>query len=251
MKTSGFLLLLFALFFITACEKENPASSPEIKTGDYNNLIINFYDTTLAGGYHNPQTFNLDLDNNGIDDIQFMSEVWGSLGMGQIPRSEIRCLHSGVKLLGIKTFDTLFLNRDTIVQEGQYPHTWEMYLINNYTCQLIDEADTILSVNPDFDLLILKRGEIISKSQDFNADTITLASGPNNPYPMPGGSIGDTIIYNYNISLNNCDPFPLQTVSYVGVFMDNERLGWIKISIFDWYKILIHESGLQTAGLIE
>lgn len=250
MKILQLVSMVLVVLIFQACEKENPAQKPEIKAGAYADMIVKYYDTTLAGGYHNPVTFNLDLDNNGTDDLQFQSEVWGSLGLGQIPKSMIRCLHSGAKLLGVFTTDTLFLNRDTLVQEGFYPNTWEMYLINSYTCQRIEDIDSVLSITPEFKLKPLQRDEIITKSDPFNSDTLTLSQSGNSYY-WPGGISGDTTIYEYVVQYNDCQTFPQETVAFIGVFMDNERLGWIKISIFDWYKILIHESGLQQSGLIE
>ncbi|MBE0639442.1 MAG: hypothetical protein IH598_13075 [Bacteroidales bacterium] len=251
MKTSKTFLLFTVLLAIYSCEKEHTSSAPEITAGECRNMIVNYYDTTLAGGYHYPVTFNLDLDINGTDDIQFQSEIWGSPGMGQIPKSMIRCLHPSAKLLGVFTSDTLFLNRDTIVQEGLYPNTWEMYLIHNYTCNRVEDKDTVLAITPDFNIKPLQRGEIIRKSDAFNSDTVTLTQYFSHSYPMLVGVVGDTTIYEYNVHFNDCDTFPQETVAFIGVFMDNERLGWIKISIFDRYKIMIQESALQESGLIK
>lgn len=239
------LLIISLILLAYACEKGNPAKAPEIKAGDNKNMIINYYDTVLAGGYHVVNTLNIDMNNDGVDDFQLESEIWGSPGMGQIPVSAIKCLHNSAKLLGDFTYDTLFVNRDTLIQEGAYSGTWEKYLINNYTCNRIEQNDSILLITPTFELTILEREELISQSDNFSCDTLTLISGPRGNWPVFVGVSGDTTIYEYNVSYNDCKVFPMEKIVFVGVELDNNRLGWIKLTIFDYYKVMLHESGIQ------
>jgi len=239
------LVIISLILLVYSCEKENPAKAPEIKAGDYKNMIINYFDTTLAGGYHCPKTLNIDLDNDGVDDFQLESEIWGSPGMGHIPVSAIKCLHNSAKLLGDFTYDTLFVNRDTLIQEGAYSGTWEKYLINNYTCNRIEQNDSILLITPVFELTILERDQPIRKSETYVSDTLTLISGPRGNWPVFVGVSGDTTIYEYNVSYNDCRVFPLEQIVFLGVELNNDRLGWIKLTIFDYYKVMLLESGIQ------
>lgn len=247
MKTPGIYFLLPAILLNFGCENETITNDPasEIKAGDYKDMIINYYDTTLVGGYHYLNTFNVDMNNDGVDDFQMESEIWGSPGMGQIPLSAIKCLHASAKLLGTNSFDTLFINRDTIIQEGQYSGTWEKYLINSFTCNRMEETDSILTITPVFDLTILERDQLIRQTDHFRCDTLTLITGTRGNWPVFIGVSGDTTIYEYNVSYNDCRTFPMEQIVFLGVKLDNSRLGWIKLTIFDYYKIMIQESGIQ------
>ncbi|HNY60195.1 MAG TPA: hypothetical protein PK692_08470 [Bacteroidales bacterium] len=238
-------LFLFIIIQLIGCTKSTIERAPEIKAGDHSGMIINFYDTTLIGGYYSQKAYNIDLDNNGLDDFQFVSWIWGSPGMGQIPQASINCLHCSAKVLGIVTTDTMYLNRDTLIFEGTQPRTWDMYLMFNYSCIRISSNDTILNTNLTFKINPLERDDKIRKSDPAICDSLTLTSGNKNSWPMLIGVSGDTTIYRYDIDHNNCNNFPLEKNVYLGVLLDDERLGWIKINIINNFKIIIHESGIQ------
>jgi len=244
MYTKNCFPIIVVGLLLLSCEKDNDTRKDAINVGYYNDMVINYYDTTLIGGYHSPQNFNLDLDNNGSEDLQFESEIWGSPGLGQNPKSTIKCLNGNIKLNGDFTSDTLFLHRDTVIYE-EVNNTYVKYLRFFYTCHRMNDTDSIYRITTKFKVKSLDRDDILRKADMYNSDTVTLIDDAYSYPPQGITSIGDTNIYEYRIFNNDCNTFPLDRIKYIGLLLDNERLGWIKISIFDKYKIMIHESGVQ------
>jgi hypothetical protein len=245
MKKNNLILIISLGLIFFGCEDDNNIKTSEIKIGDNSNMIINYYDTTLIGEYNVPKYFNIDLDNDGNDDIQFESELWGSPAVGQNPKSVIKSLSESIQFYGFHRNDTSFLNRDTSVYTGANDMV-EIYYRYNYTCHQIDKNDSILKITPSFKLTPLDRGAVLKMGDTYKSDTITLI---NDWYGFPPSYYeinSDTAIIEYRTYYNDCDEFPLDNIKYIGVrFYNDSRLGWIKVSVFDKYKILIIESGIQ------
>lgn len=244
MYTKNFTPIIFLGILILSCEENNNSRNDEIKVGNYDNMIINYYDTTLIGVYGSNKTFNLDLDNNGVDDIQFESEIWGSAGLGHNPRSLIKCLNNNAKLNGYYTIDTLFLHIDT-TETYKMDSVYYKYLNIFYSCHRICVGDSIYWIHSEFKNKPLDKNDILSITDFYNSDTLILIDDEYAILQGGVGCIGDTLIYQQNIYYNDCNTFPLDKIKYIGLLLDNERLGWIKISIFDKFKILILESCVQ------
>jgi len=235
-------IVLIGIISLAGCEKYITSRS-EIQIGEYQNMTVNFYDTTLTGGYYSPAVLNLDLDNDGTDDIQFESWIQGSPGMGQIPESMIRCLHPHVALSGCFTSDTLFLYREIYVSE-EGDGTFKKYLYHDYTCHRMSDTDSVVRVSPAFKIVPFDRGDHINSDGAFHTDTICLAAHWYSYPPVYVANAGDTVIWLYKTFSNDCNEFPMDKIKFIGLKMD-DRLGWIKLSIFDWYRVMIHESGIQ------
>lgn len=240
-KAISFLILGLFLF---GCERKITTRSSEIRISDYNNMVVNYYDTILLGVYGMSHFLNLDLDNNGSEDIQFESLEWGSLAAGHHPKSTISCLNTDVELYGFFTSDTLYLNRNTQIIKG-INDIISIYENYNYSCYKIADNDSILQISPTFKIIPLNKNDILQIDDTFNCDTITLIDDSYSLPPYPIGNNGDTIIYEFRTYYNNCYTFPSDKIIYIGLKLYKKRLGWIKVSIFDKNKILIHESGIQ------
>ena len=239
-------IFIFLLIISEGCKKDNNEvvkNLTEIEVGEYENMIINNYDTTLIGDYNNSKNFKLDIDNDGDDDIMFVSELWGSPAIGMHPKTMIVCLKKQAKLYGIHTNDTSFLNINTRIVVGAN-NTIEVYKYYNYTCNRIDDSDSVLKVIPVFKLLLLNRGDVLHANDVYNSDTLVLTNDGYGFYPVISQEVNDTLYYEYKYYYNNCNVFPLDKIKYIGVLL-GDKLAWIKISIFNKYKILILDSGIQ------
>jgi hypothetical protein len=245
MRKKNILPIFILVLFLLGCEKGSETNTSQIKIGDYNNMVIYTYDTLLIGYYNSPRYFNLDLDKNGINDIQFESEVWGSSAIGNHPCSRIKSLHENAMIYVFYKNDTSFVNLDTIVYYGGTNSVVIGLYINN-TCHRIDENDTIFGITPSAKVKPLNKGEVIKLGDTYIADTITLID---DSYQFPPALVeenDDTTIYSIYSFYNNCNEFPLDEITYIGIKLVNEsRLGWIKISIVDKNRISILESGIQ------
>ena len=93
-----FFPVLFLLIINVSCDKECPVEKNEpnididsvnlgdtITFGIKNNMNVSLFDTLVEGEYKNMMRFDLDIDDDGRNDIRFTSEVWGSPGLGQHP----------------------------------------------------------------------------------------------------------------------------------------------------------------------
>jgi hypothetical protein len=244
MKRTGIAPMAMLGLLVISCEKDNNRS-PLISMGETCHMLVQYYDTTVVGGYNSTVGYSLDIDCDGTDDIEFTSEIWGSPGLGQHPSSSVRCLHGGIQLFGIHGHDTLFLNRETYYQEGP-DNSVEVYEYHNHTCHRIDPTDSVLKITPAFKITALERGDIIRVDDTFNPDTISLLDDWYSYPPFPSGSSGDTTFFEYHVFFNDCNSFPAEEPAYIGIMSaGRQRLGWIRISIFDRFRILILESAIQ------
>ena len=237
-------LIIILLLLAAGCEKDRDRAH-EIRAGDCSGMMVQYYDTTIIGGYNSPEIFSIDIDSDGKHDIEFLSEVWGSPAMGQHPHSLIMCLHEDIQLMGMHTMDTSFLSRDTLYQEGP-ENSVEAYIYYRYTCHRILPGDSIIRIFPSFSLAALKRDDPVRVDDTFKPDTLTLLNDWSSLPPWPAGTSGDTIFYEYHVYENDCYTFPAQVPVYIGLKCGREdRLGWIRISIFDKFRIMVLESAIQ------
>jgi hypothetical protein len=245
MKNYNLLLIVALVLFSLSCDNnDKDISAPEIEVGEYTDMIINYFDTTLIATFNSEVTYNIDLDKNGIDDIQLKSKYYHGAGAGTQKSSVITSLNDNVELYGFHTNDTLFLHRDTVLSQGNI--YFNIYEYNTYTCQLIDENDSIQSITPNFSLISLDKEDILSIDDTYHADTITLYNGDTKPSVVDVIYQGDTAIWQYTTYYRACDNLPLDEIKYIGVrLQDESKIGWIKLYLFDSYKVSLLESGMQ------
>lgn len=245
MHIKSVLILLFSGIILFGCDKTDELNKPEINVGSYTNMIINYYDTTLVGKYNDPQYFNIDINNDGTDDIQFESELWGSPAVGQNPKSVLKSVNKNVQIYGYQTNDTLFINRGTQIYNAP-ENKIEVYKYENHTCSRINENDSIAKITPSFKVIALDRENKIKISDTYKSAEITLIDDWYSFPPLSYNAGRDTTIIEYTTFYNDCNNFPIDEIKYVGIKFEAEsKLAWIKFSVFDKYKILVLESGIQ------
>jgi len=241
-----YISIFLSAIILMSCEKNNDYNKKsEISIGANTDMIVNYYDTTLIGEYNYALTYNLDIDNNGIDDIQFTSEVWGSPAVGGNPKSMVLTLHKDVEFSGAFKNDTSFINSSTYIYDGP-DNTFEMVKYVNHTCNRFSETDSVVRITPSFKLDALNKNDKLRTNDIYNTDTIVLQDDMYSFPPTDFEQIGDTLCFEYHTYYNNCNSFPMDEIKYIGVKLHpDSRLGWIKLSVFDKYKVLILESGIQ------
>jgi hypothetical protein len=219
----------------------------KITMGEYDNMdTTNYHGFLLIGGYNSPEVFNIDLDQNGINDIQFVSELYGSPAISMNPQCYIRTLNENVQLYGFKATDTMFVNIDTTYNSN------DVMIKHTHTCNRITNNDSIASINPSFKLNSLNENDVLFRNAEYQSDTIPLyLDGFTVPFSWQGAS-GDTTYYKQDKYLRDCYSFPLEETVYIGIKLEDElKLGWLKIRIIDTYKVKILKNSIITleAGL--
>ena len=238
------LSFLFAIFIIS-CDNGDGDYPELVKVGDHKDMIIEYYDTTITGGYHAPELFNIDIDFDGIEDIQFESDIWGSPAIGQKRRSKIKSINKDLQLFGYPKTDTLFVYNlfDTISGVENEVIIYQS-IISSY--HRYNENDSIANISPAFKLTPLVRGDYINKNDAFNADSIILNNESHNYLPSYYQISTDTTLIRNYAFLNDNFTFPSNEIRYIGFRVEKDsRLGWIRIGVFDNYKILVLESAIQ------
>lgn len=232
------------------CTKEESSSisKDQIIIGSESDILIIKYDTILVGGYHQFKSIDLDINGDMIPDFQFTSEIWGSPGLGQHPRAKLLSLNNNSLINGYFSIDTTYLAYQTDTSYGENMTKVYIYNTTTYSCKRLNNNDSIVKVLPNqFKILTKKKGEHLNIAETFNSDTITLSDEWYSNYVLPEIH-GDTSIYNYYQKHNTCNSLSSDLIHYIGIKLKDskiDKIGWLKISITDNYKISILESAIQ------
>jgi len=242
MKYRSILLLVLVITLLSGCDKEiseNERKS-EVFVGETKNMIVNNYNVQLFGSYHEPEILNIDLDNNGIADIQFESVMQGSPQMGAIPVSFIRALHDNIGIIGYYTHDTLFINQTTIIYDDVFPVEVETTVI--ISCNMIDESDSTF-IRSVLRMQSFEPLETIGINDSYLSKKFTIYnSGFGHGF---FDEIGDTIFYFYESIAGTCYDYPRNKPIYLGVkHFDESKLGWVKFKTSGRY-FFIYQSAIQ------
>jgi hypothetical protein len=243
------IVAVLFLFVFSSCKKENkePLIRPDsIIIGDYTDMVRHTYDTVI---YYqgNGSGIDLDIDNDNTGDVRLVSEMWGSVGLGHHPRSQIMCLNKNVSLSGYLTSDTTFfyLDRNIVPWSDSIVHVDE---ISTFSCHSINVDDTILDIAPDrFKISAKRLYDKINQEDTFKSDSVILID-ESYLYPPLIITKQDTVIYKYESFFNDCNIFPQNSVSYIGLRIMNGngiKYGWVKLSVVDNNKIIIFETAIQ------
>ena len=238
-----FGIIITILLSLYSCDK-HVYKYDEIIIGDHSGLIVSDYDTLIVGGYHQQNKFDIDINKDNINDVSVISEIWGSPGIGQYPLSKIWCLHDNIGFQGYYTNDTLFVRSSTQIQEDN--GTVYVHYYFQHSCFRMNADDSVRAVYIDvFKTEPKDINQCLHTSDLFNPDSISI----NSLWRSTSVDYSEDTVFTWNnIYLNDCISFPPDDIKYIGLKMrtgNTEKLGWIKLSIFDKYKILIFETAVQ------
>jgi hypothetical protein len=252
MKIPESILLIFlSPILFSSCEKDKPEpgiNRDNIVFGEYTNMNVVQFDTIISGGYYDGKEFEIDFDGDNINDVRISSWIWGSPGMGMHPHSSVISLHEGICFQGNLTNDTLFLNHETRYYERPN-NIMEIHDYYKYTYERLSAEDSILRINYDiFEPGLFNRKDVMSKDDFFRADSISIKESLNyNSIPNITQK-GDTTIYRYESSYSNNFVFPQGSIRFIGIRLNKEnksKLGWLKLSIEEYFRVTILETALQ------
>jgi hypothetical protein len=249
MKTRFLVVLIILLAGLVGRSCQDPdeaCNCSSLIMGDISKVGLQIHDVILSGDYNgDPDVINIDIDGDGEDDYRFSSHLWGSPGQGMHPTTNVLCLNSS-SFLNVTLFqDTSFLHIDTSVYLND---PVEVVIRQYYTCERMDEDDSVLGIRDWMQLEGLSLGDTLSVSGTWAADTIDLGGSWGGNMPEIIGGSEDTIIIKETQYRNDCHAFPTEQVWYIGlkkVTASGERLGWIKISLPDRLRIMVIESALK------
>lgn len=246
-------ILLLGIISLLSCKNEF-GNQQEIVFGDCTNMNVDFYDTILIGQYHEPLSLlDIDVNKDNIADIQILSDIWGSPGLGMHARTQIRCLRKNVELQGYYKTDTLFFNKSTSIVDGS-DNSKIIYEYKNYSCYRMSDSDSIIEVNQNmFKIASNNKGDSFSNNSIFKSDTIMLFEDMNIFTSLDEEQLdANTIKRTGHRYYNDCNRFPLDEITYIGFKIKSDKresLGWVKVIQVAENKIYILESAIQKTNI--
>lgn len=244
----SFVWLTGLVVLLSACETGilDRTNKDEVEFGELANMKLLYLDTVLIGEYHHGKDYPIDLDQDGQDDFNISSLIWGSPGIGMIPTSGISCLHEGAQFLGYYRNDTTFKN--VMRREFQENNIIEVYETITFSCYRMEEDDSIFHIGNDiFHLADYSRGDQFTEEDIFKCDSLTLATYWTRSMRDARYVGEDTVIYSQAFYNNDCFSFPQNEIRYIGVRLEGKRprLGWIKLSVSEYFRVFILEAAIQ------
>ncbi len=235
------LLGAFALFLLfSSCKKKSEISI--VIAGDPLGMDINTYDYLIARTLYKT-SFEIDVNNDQVNDFRLVSFNLSGTAMGVSPQngSSLVCQHNNATVLCSLETDTLFAKKqiDTIVEGSKVRIYWSFL----ESCADFGPSDSIKKIWDQNKPLVKRAGESITIDERAVADSMTLTRIS---YGTIMGQIyhnQDTTIYVQFAYLDECNTMINDTAIYFGIRI-GERPGWIKLRIFDNYKILLVESAI-------
>lgn len=239
---------VLVILLISSCENSllDRTNKNQVEFGELANMRLQYPDTVLMGEYNRGKNYLIDLDQDGQADYNISSLIWGSPGMGMIPTSGISSLHEDAKFLGYFQNDTTFRNFSR--REFQGNNIIEVYETYTFSCFRMDSADSIFKIDRDvFKLDNFSRGDRFSQDDTFESDSLTLVTYWTRSYRDMEYIGEDTVLYAQRQYNNDCFTFPQNEIRYIGVKLDgkNPKLGWVKLSISEYFRVFILECAIQ------
>lgn len=234
-------LSLIALGIISACTKDT-IKTDTIVFGNATGMKITIPDSTTFHGAIGLSYYSIDVNEDGVEDLQLSTKLMGSAALGHGRVIELKCTNEHIALYGEIIEQEKYSHIDSTFWYyyepyfPQYDSICVIHIYETYTCERIDESDRILGTTEKLSLYDKDAGDTLCKDDSFSTfDVILKDWGYTIDYDEPGGNGADTIIYYTDFVKNDCDYFPLEVEKYIGYkYTDNdgtERIGWIKISL--------------------
>ena len=270
-KTALFALALAAICIMPSCTKEPdpnngqneqptdtiPVTADCIHFGDSTGMIVTMPDSTSYIGNYGIGYFSIDVNNDGFEDAQLITQDVGSAGLGHANVITLKCMNDHIAWFGETIQQDLYYHADSsswYYVDPDYPQFDSICVIHIdeiNTCERIAETDNVISVTEKFAIFDKSQGDELKMSDYFETADVVLR---NRSYEIGYEPIGwgtDTLIHVTYYQRNNCDYFPLQEEKYIGFkYTDNEntdQLGWLKIIIqyYHDYGAMLLETAIQ------
>lgn len=231
------LLPLLVASLLFACRKEIYQRDSKIHMG--NKLDMEFtekFALNLNGNAQTPESYSIDLDDDGKNDIRLISA----------DEASIVCLHSSAKLMVQQIQDSTFVNEST--QYTISPTGEQMYIqATTYSCEKetplyeLDTAETRLILDPKL------YGNKITVEDPFQFLTFPFEHTGAATLTPTGTVVQGVVYYDLINYFNDCWDYPSGGY-YIGVKLytpSGPKLGWILMSVSSLGKINIENWAIQ------
>lgn len=241
---SSLILVSYILLLFFGCKKEyiEETQKTSIVVGNNNDAKVTPIGDTLIGTLITPKYYKIDINNDGIDDIEFEAIILQGPSTVQKPQSKIKSLHLDIQILGYINSDTIFRYQDTLIS-GNSPVN--VYYRTFHSCYRNSSFDSVYNVNNVFKIIHLSNGDVIETNDQFLSNNSILEATESSSGQVISQN-NDTTFFSAFINKNDCYSFPLNQEKYIGIkFNNSNKLGWIKLNLLDKHKVYLIESALQ------
>jgi len=236
------LLVISAALIISSCEKENTQSAGFLTINDYDEVNLHAHDTLIAGNYYDQEVYEIDMDGDGQKDVAFWSVITGSPGMGPIPQAGLMAIHEGAFLYEQNFKDSIF--KHTEIDTLDYNRV-EIYTNNFYTCGKESPGDSLLRIEEGTSITLMKHGQIGALSSAiWKADSLALGTSSFSSRYYVEEETPDTIKVRRDV-FNTCHYLMSNEIYYTGYQNEYGKLGWIKFSVADGFRISVIETAIE------
>lgn len=198
-------ILLLSLFLTFSCRKKaNP--DPYLVMGAEDGVEVEYRDLLVFSNIQKAVNYRIDLDQDGIDDVELRSEFVVGTGAGVSPVASIRSLYDNCALLSYTTADTIF--RHTNYQVSNAPGGgYAAIFSKTFSCRRESPGYVVDSTYTVNNIRSLNTGDQVSLLDDFRSGTFEFNSH-NTSTLTPTQIMGDTTYYNLVNIVNDCTNFP-------------------------------------------
>lgn len=250
MKFAFLILVIVALG--VGCQKKKASKHSSIEIGNKRHAQVTEQNLIIASsGFNDVQFGQLDIDGDGLNDILLKSVITGSPGIGVWNGYEITSWNPNLEFAsGLYDLEN-WIKYDTSYFE--HPISGQIYVtfIEKKACMQLDSLYSLSSVQTDLvNTSIFPEGYKLNKSDFFSTEIYNLTTQgdySSNPYHLYTSN--DTLYHSASqVYREACTPVKNGFTGYLGLKLTTsgeEKLGWIKLSIQDGYKIQIFETAIQ------
>lgn len=229
------LVYLLAFAALISCRKGKVDYSRVI-VAQYDLMDVQYQKVLISGNVLAPKRVELDLDQDGIRDLQFHSELDLTL----------KSLHDGCEFLIETNEDSVYSKESYQIQPDPNGTTAAIHL-TKYSCQKETAQYTLNTLSATDELVPMIVGERFDRIDKYASGTFYFKR-PALEEVSEVYTQNDTTYYNLTSVKNNCHQFPANDIYFIGVRLQTEdgpKLGWVKVQYLGGNAIRVFECAIQ------
>lgn len=245
MKNLNIFSLLLLTIIIWSCTKKKDEiypRKPTITAGEETNFLIKVYNKTLNGGYNQIDKYQIDIDEDEIFDIEFLSQTWGSSGLGIHSKLSMNIINPELEILRKNQIDSL------IYRSYKFLHMDSTQIIvsvsNNYLYNSFQKGDSIINIFSNTSLKSMNEKEIFSINDLYSNESTLFYKSPKENHTWY--YLADTLFYVFTTSYYNLPKLLKNKNFFLGLKFKNDlRLGWLELKYNGGSTIDVIRTGVQ------
>jgi hypothetical protein len=249
MKTIRLITAIVLLVFVS-CSKEKdpekvtpPTPNEYIIIGDVEGMRIDNDEKVVNGDYYQIDQLALDVNGDGINDLQFQMGYGSSPGMGMYRISNLHKLHNRISILHDLMIDTTYLSEIVSYQYGGGNVT--KHVRRKFDCKRLTSHYEFYSAEEKAFVTQLASADTIWFDGEYRNTGLTFV------YEHGWKSIlnqNDTLFITESTWKYGCHALPTQTPVYIAFSLEQEGehlYGWIKLYFNNYVNVRVQEIAIQ------